>query len=270
MQQTNTSNNNSSKIILSALVVARNEELNLNECLEKLKHADEIVVVLDRTTDSSEKIAKNLGAKVIKGSWPLEGDRRNTGLKNCSGDWILEVDADEIVSKELFQEIRSKISNSEKGYYLVPFENYIGDKLIKYGWGASWGVTASPRLSYKGMKTWGMQRIHPKLELQGKKLWLENPIAHKLDKNISDMILRLDKYSKAKAADIRDNREKIPSNWITVRRGITRFYKCYVSRKGYKEGGWGFIIAFMAAAYIILSYLRANLEDKNDQPNKKI
>ena len=51
--------------------------------------------------------------------------------------------------------------------------------------------------------------------------------------------------------------KKIPHFLITIRRGITRFLKCFVSRKGYREGKWGFIIALMASLYIVLSYLKA-------------
>ena len=86
---------------LSALIVARNEEARLPDCLASVAFADEVVVVLDRSTDSSASIAAFAGAKIVEGSWELEGDRRNAGLDACSGDWILEVDADERVNAEL-------------------------------------------------------------------------------------------------------------------------------------------------------------------------
>ncbi|MCS6853800.1 MAG: glycosyltransferase, partial [Elioraea sp.] len=82
---------------LSALVVARNEEARLGDCLASLRFADEIVVVLDRTTDRSADIARGVGARVLEGAWEIEGDRRNAGLAACTGDWILEIDADERV-----------------------------------------------------------------------------------------------------------------------------------------------------------------------------
>ena len=105
-------------------------------CLSKLKLADEIFVILDKTTDNSKKIALNYTKKNFEGSWELEGKRRNFGLKKCLGDWILEIDADEHVPDILFLEIRDKIKNAEPGYFLIPFDNYVGGRKVTYGWGA--------------------------------------------------------------------------------------------------------------------------------------
>lgn len=245
---------------LSALVVAHNEEAQLAECLSALRFADEIVVVLDRCTDASAMIAKQFTNKVIEGAWPVEGDRRNTGLDACMGDWVLEVDADERVPFDLAREVREAILGAGPGYFLIPFDNYVGDRLVRYGWGANWGVSAAPRLSSKGAKRWGRQRIHPSLDLKGERRRLVTPMIHHVDRNISDMIQRLDRYSTARAKDLRESGE-IGSFAGNLRRIASRFFKCYVSRKGYREGAYGFLIALMAALYPILSHLKARLED---------
>ncbi len=248
--------NNNKKI--SALVVAHNEEKILAECLKRLVYADELVVILDRTNDKSKFIAKKYNAKVYEGEWPVEADRRNFGITKCKGDWILEIDADEHVPEEMFAEIRNKIKNTAPGYFLIPFDNFIGDKRVRYGWGASWGVSAAPRLHYKGLKKWKPgQLIHPSLLLKGKKGWLKTRISHYVDDNLNDMLLRLIRYTDLKAIDLANENKNFPSFLITIRRGLTRFFKCYISRKGYKEGRWGFLIATMASMYIILSYVKA-------------
>ena len=244
---------------LSALVVARNEEDRLADCLNRLGFADERVVVLDRCTDGSLAIANQFADTVLAGTWLIEGDRRNAGLDACTGDWILEIDADESVSEELGLEIKEEIAKAGSGYFLIPFLNYIGERCVRYGWGASWGVSAAPRLSYKGAKRWGRQRIHPALELHGPKRWLSKPIKHEVDRDISDMIRRLDSYTAARAADLRES-GKIGSLPNNVRRFFSRFLKCYISRKGYKEGGYGFLIALFAGLYPLVSHLKARLE----------
>lgn len=244
---------------LSALVVARNEAAQLADCLATLGFADEIVVVLDRTTDGSRAIAERFGAKVLEGAWEIEGERRNAGIDACAGDWILEVDADERAPAALAQEIRATIEQVAPGYFLLPFDNYVGERLIRYGWGASWGVNSAPRLFSRGAKRWGAQRIHPAVELEGPPRRLRAAMTHLVDRDISDMLARLDRYSAARARDLRARGEigTLPSN---VRRFVTRFWKCYVSRRGYREGGWGFLIALMAGLYPLLSHLRARLE----------
>lgn len=243
---------------ISVLVVAHNEEKKLTSCLKRLIYADELVVILDRTTDNSKKIAKSFGAKVFEGDWTLEADRRNFGIKKCLGDWILEIDADEHVPKELFTEIRNKIKNALPGYFLIPFDNYIGKRKVRYGWGASWGVSAAPRLHFKGNKIWKKEHlIHPAVTLFGSRKWLKSRIAHYVDDDINDMFLRLIRYTDMKAIDLANQSKKLPIFIITLRRALTRFFKCYISRKGYKEGRWGFIIAAMASLYIIISYMKA-------------
>jgi glycosyltransferase involved in cell wall biosynthesis len=244
---------------LSCLVVAHNEEAQLADCLERLAFADELVVVLDKCTDGSKAIAERFGARLVEGSWEIEGPRRNAGIDACTGDWTLEVDADERVPPELATEVRATIETAAPGHFLVPFDNYIGDRLVRYGWGASWGVNSAPRLFSKGAKRWGDQRIHPSLQLQGAPRRLNARMVHYVDRDIADMIRRLDRYTAARAADLRASGKigTLPGN---VRRCFSRFFKCYVSRKGYREGAWGFLIALFAGLYPLLSHLRARLE----------
>jgi len=247
------------EVALSALVVAHNEEHQLAACLATLAFADEIVVVLDRCTDDSAGIAAAHGCRNLAGAWPIEGDRRNAGIEACRGRWVLEVDADERVPEELAREIRAAIATASPGHFLVPFDNYVGDRLVRYGWGGSWGVSSAPRLFTKGAKRWGRQRIHPSLELHGEPRRLKARMIHHVDANISDMIRRLDRYTTAHAADLRDSGDigSLPGN---LRRVVSRFLKCYWRRQGYREGAWGFLIALFAALYPLLSHLKARLE----------
>lgn len=250
---------------LSALVVCHNEERQLGDCLERLVFADEIVVVLDRCTDRSEEIARGFGAVCLAGAWPLEGDRRNAGIDLCGGDWIVEVDADERMPPELAAEIRATIATAAPGHFLVPFDNYVGERLVRWGWGASWGVMAAPRLFSRGAKRWGRERVHPSLQLQGPKRWLTARMIHHVDRDISDMLRRLDSYTTARAADLRDSGD-IGSFGRQLRRMPTRFLKCFVARKGYREGYYGFLIALMASLYPMLSHLKARLEPQGGSP----
>lgn len=248
-------------IRLSALVVAHNEEAQIAACLDALAFADEVVVVLDRCTDDTRDVAARHTEHLVEGAWEIEGDRRNTGLDACRGDWILEVDCDERVTEALAAEIRETVATASSGYFLIPFDNYVGDRLVRYGWGASWGVSAAPRLSRKGCKRWGAQRIHPPLTLSGPEGRLRQRMIHYVDRDISGMIQRLDRYTTARAADLRQSGE--PGSLLrNLRRIVTRFFKCYVSRRGYREGRYGFLIALFAALYPILSYLKATLEDE--------
>jgi glycosyltransferase involved in cell wall biosynthesis len=247
---------------LSALVVVRNEAAQLAACLSCLAFADELVLVLDRCEDRSREIARGFTDRIVEGGWEREGPRRNAAIAACRGEWVLEIDADERVGAALAAEIRAVVASSPADWHLIPVDNYIGERLVRWGWGASFGRSAHAGLFRRGAKRWGDQRVHPALALSGAQgPTLEARLVHHVDRNISDMLRRLDRYTSARAQDLRDSGD-IGSFGHNLRRIASRFWKCYVGRRGYREGPWGFLIALCAALYPILSYLKARLESE--------
>ncbi len=252
----------SASLQLSALVVAHNEAAQLAACLDGLSFCDEIVVVLDRCTDDSRAIAVTRGAKIIEGAWEIEGARRQAGQAACAGRWVFEVDADERVPDAVAAEIRAVLNAREAAgqgadYWRIPFDNYIGDRLVRYGWGASFGVSAKAILYRQGIKHWGAQRVHPKVLMDGVAgLPLQGRMAHYVDHDVSDMIQRLDRYTSLHARDMMDEGDASTLG-KNVARIFGRFYKCYVLRKGYREGAMGIVIALCAGLYPFLSYVKA-------------
>ena len=252
---------------LSSFIVAHNEAEQLADCLATLAFCDERVVVLDRCTDTSRTIAMGMGAQIVEGAWPIEGDRRRAGQEACKGRWILEVDADERVPPALAAEIKQVLAAREAegpDWWRIPFDNYIGSRLVRFGWGAQFGVGAKAVLYRKGSKSWGLQHVHPKTKMLG----VSGPsltarMEHYVDRDISDMIQRLDRYTTQHALDLIEER-----NIGTFRKNIARifgrFWKCFVLRKGYKEGAIGFLIALFAGLYPILSYIKALERQKNN------
>ncbi|MBT7942987.1 MAG: glycosyltransferase family 2 protein [Alphaproteobacteria bacterium] len=249
-----------SDVQLSALVVVHNEEGQLENCLEGLAFADEIVVVLDKCTDSSKDIAARFTEHLVEGSWERDGERRNIGIEACQGTWIFEIDADERVGEDLGREIRGVIDAVQGDIFNIPVDNYVGKRLIRYGWGGLFGKNGYPGLFRKGVKVWGPERAHPHLLVTGRQgPDLTAPIKHFVDRDISDMLHRLDRYTTLRAHDLADSGD-IGSFPNMVRKIFSRFWKCYVARRGYRENGYGFVIALCAALYPVLSHLKASLE----------
>ena len=247
-------------IKLSALVVAHNEEAQLAACLECLSFADETVVVLDKCTDASKDIAGGFTDRLIEGAWERDGERRNAGIEACRGKWIFEIDADERASGALAEEILKVIENPEADIFNIPVDNYVGGKLVRHGWGGLFGKNGYPGLFGKGVKVWGRERAHPHLHVTGRQgPDLKSPIIHYVDAHISDMLMRFDRYTNLRALDLVE-RDEIGSFPNMVRKIFSRFWKCYVVRKGYRENGYGFVIALCAALYPVVSHLKADLE----------
>lgn len=242
-------------MMLSALVVIRNEEEQLPACLNTLAFADEIVVVLDRSTDGSREIAEAAGARVVDGAWEIEGDRRNSGIAACSGDWILELDADERVTPALAREIVATLPDAAPGYFGIKFNNYVGSHLVTYGWGAYNGVNQKNALFSRGAKIWGRQRVHPAIQMEGKAGLLKERIDHYVYENIGDMFDRLNRYSTLAAIQAREG-GPAPRLRSSLRRIFSRAFKSYVSRKGRREGAYGIALALFSALYPIMTYIK--------------
>ena len=244
-------------ILLSAVISVHNEEHQLRDCLATLGFADEIVVLLDKCTDGSKAIAEEFTGRIVEGAWTIEGARRNAGIDACRGAWIFEIDADERVPEDLAREIRATIETTQDDWHEILVDNYVGQRLVRWGWGASFGKAAYPGLFRKGVKQWGMQRVHPSLKWSGRKgAMLRNRLVHYVDRDISDMIKRLDSYSTARALDLIDSGD-IGGMANNVRRFFSRFLKCFIARKGYREGGLGLLIAICAGLFPLLSYIKA-------------
>ena len=242
---------------ISAVIVAHNEEKKIEDCLKSLDFADEIVVVLDKCTDKTEEIVVKFTNKIIKGSWKIEGARRNVALNAAVGDWILEIDADERISPELKAEIIAIKDISNCGFY-VPIANYIGTRWVKYGWLRTLGVLRRETLTYRGLKHYDEDKeIHPTFTLNAEIKSLQNPIIHLVDEDISDLIARFNRYTSWKANDM-IAKEKIRGGFLRcVIDFKLRFFKSFVVKKGYKEGALGVLIAFLSGLYPLVSYLKA-------------
>jgi len=249
---------------ISAVIVVYNEEKNLEECLRSLDFVDEIVVVLDKCTDNSKKIAEKFTDKIIEGSWKIEGARRNVALAAASCEWILEIDADERISKELAQEILAAIKNCKPCGFNIPIANYIGKRWVKHGWLRTLGVLKRQTLTYKNLKKYDEDKeIHPTFILNFAVKNLQNPIIHLVDENIADLLLRFNKYTNWKSNDmVRKNKIKGGIFYFLIGCKL-RFLKSFIFKKGYKEGGLGVLIAMLAALYPFVSYLKAQEKNEN-------
>ena len=121
--------------MISAIILTKNEEKNIVDCLKSLSFCDEIVVIDDNSTDETVLLAKKHGAQVFVHE--LSGDfsqQRNFSLTKVTGDWVLFIDADERVSQDLQKEIsrRTSLETAIEGYYVKRFD-YLWGKLLSHG-----------------------------------------------------------------------------------------------------------------------------------------
>tara|TARA_Y100000589_G_scaffold331497_1_gene385307 strand:+ start:1697 stop:2449 length:753 start_codon:yes stop_codon:yes gene_type:complete len=245
---------------LSSLIIARNEETNIENCLKSLYFVDEIIVILDRSEDNTEKIVKKYTNKIFKGSWFCEAERRNFGLKKCKSDWILEVDADEIITEKLSNEISRCISKKKYDFFYISLLNFVGKNSIRFGWMACMAPEGKFCLFKNGKKNWIEGSVHPSYSIEGKKgPILSNPILHYMSKNISDLIKRFNRNTSLYSIDLKN--KKSLNKYLSLRKIFSRFIKCYISRSGYKSGKIGFLISILSAIYPYVSAKKAQSDE---------
>ena len=245
---------------ISALIVARNEEKKIEECLSSLTFVDEIVVILDRSTDKTLEICKKFSNKIFSGKWTCEGKRRNFGIEKCSSEWIFEVDADEIITKSLAIEVKKEIKLNKYDYFYIPLMNHIYSIPVKYGWMACLAPDGKFCLFKKKNKFWHEGLVHPSYSIKGEKgPFLQNYINHFMSKDISELLVRFNRNSSLHALELKNKNLK---KYFSFRKIFSRFLKSYFLRKGYKEGKLGLLICILNALYPMVSAIKSR-EDLN-------
>lgn len=229
-----------------------------------------LIWVQDTSRDSTLKIAQQLAKKykqvrAVQHNFPWEVTCRNEGIKASHSDWILMLDADERVSTALAQEIRDVMTHGKADYYRIPFDNYVGDRLVRYGWGAHFGVMSTAKLFHKGARRFKQGEVHPSSVFTGSEgPRLQNRMVHYMLKDLSHMVQVLNLYSSQHAKSLalaNDPKETLGCN---IRRVFSRFFKCYVQKKGYREGLYGFAVALCAGLYPLFSYLKYRCDGATD------
>jgi glycosyltransferase involved in cell wall biosynthesis len=243
---------------LSALVCAHNDEARLADCLRGLTFCDEIVVVADRCTDRTQEIARQFDARIIDGIFPLESQRKAAGAAACLGEWILEIEPDERVDGKLAYEVRAAIHGRPSGdWFDVPVDNYVGETLVRRGWGAGLGEAISPRLYRQRLKRWKARRVAPDVVMDGRYAGaLETPVVRHAAADVGKLFASLDSLAVLSAQDRADAGDagRLGRDVLS---GLSRFWASYVWRQGLREGELGFLVALLSAAEAVLSGVRA-------------
>ncbi|KPK96548.1 MAG: hypothetical protein AMJ95_13600 [Omnitrophica WOR_2 bacterium SM23_72] len=241
------------KFPLSVVVLTRNEEARIAECLESVSWADEIVVVDDESSDATVAIAKRYTDKIFIRKMDIEGRHRNWAYAQAKNEWVLSLDADERVTKELQEEIKRVLEDSpqEEGF-TIPIRNYIGTYWVKYG---GWYPAAKLRLFQKGKFHYEEVEVHPRAFMEGSCGHLKSDIVHFSYKNLEEFWNSLNVQT-TREAQKWYNQGKPMRLGRFIWRTIDRFLRTYIRKKGYKDGLIGFVVAFNAGLYQFLSYLK--------------
>ena len=241
-------------ISISVIIITKNEEKNIEACLQSVcGWADEVIVVDDESTDRTVELARKYTDRIFFKKMDIEGRHRNWAYAQAKNKWVLSLDADERATPELMQEISEVIKKeSPFGGFTIPRRNYIGKYWVRHG---GWYPSPQLKLFQKDKFRYEEVQVHPRAFMDEPCGHLKSDIIHHSYRNFEDFLAKLNRQTTWEA-----------EKWINtgcqmtlariIWRTIDRFFRRYVRKKGYKDGIYGFMVAYFDSFYQILSYAK--------------
>ncbi|MEK7450742.1 MAG: glycosyltransferase family 2 protein [Patescibacteria group bacterium] len=238
--------------MISAVVLTRNEENSIIDCLESMGWCDEIIVVDDFSQDRTIEIIGGLRNKKISVfKRALNKDyskQRNFGLSKTSYEWILFVDADERVSPFLRDEILKATSTRSKyDGYLIRRRDILWGKELRYG---ELGDVKLLRLAKKGKGEWS-GRVHEEWEIRGAVGQLNSSLIHYPHQTITEFLREINFYTDIRAKELFDNGTRV--SWLSILLyPKAKFILNYFLRLGFLDGIQGLIVVIFMSFHSFL------------------
>ncbi len=242
--------------MLSVVILTKNEEKNIIDCLESVSWADEILLIDDYSTDRTIEVTKNfdLNKKVTIIKKRLDNDfssQRNFGILKAKYDWILFVDADERVTKELREEIHlvlisEKTNPAFYGFYLSR-KDVMWGKMIKHG---EMGSIRLLRLIKKGSGKW-KGKVHEQFIAEKRVEELENGLLHFPHQSISDFLTEINFYTSIRSKELFNL--GVQTNILQIIfYPMAKFIMNYLVKQGIRDGTEGLILAIIMSFHSFL------------------
>jgi len=254
---------------ISVAIATFNEEKNIEKCLKSIvSWVDEIVVVDGSSNDKTVQIVREYGAKVIISDNPaIFHINKQKAVDLCTNEWILQLDADEIVTKELKNEIIQAINKQSaiNGYYLSRKNFLLGKWMKKGGLYPDFVI----RLFKKGKGRFPAKSVHEQIKIDGEVSFLKNNLIHYAYSDFSEYIRKANIYTSLTVEEFKQN--KLQINFLNNVKYIFllpvwTFITIFFRHLGFLDGFPGFVWAFFSALHKQIAYIKY-WEQKNIQMN---
>ncbi|MGO4735415.1 glycosyltransferase family 2 protein [Bosea sp. 2KB_26] len=240
---------------LSIFIIARDEADRIGRTIAAVRElSDDIVVIDSGSTDGTQTIAEQCGARVIFNAWPGYGQQKRFGEDQCRYNWLLNLDADEVVPREMAVEIAALFAHGDPpadAYRTRIAEIFPGERAPH-----RFTYALSPvRLYRKDKGRYSPSPVHDRVDLSpdariGR---LKGTVHHYSVRSLGEQMAKLNNYSDAQADDL-DKRGESLSAFRLVAEFPANFVKAYIGRRHALRGVYGFMTAMNYAFY---RYLRA-------------
>jgi len=239
---------------ISAVVITRNEEANIEAALESLDGvAAEIIVVDSHSTDRTVKLARKHTDRVTERTWTNFSDQKNYANSLASHPWILSLDADERLSPELRAEIQGLLAD-EPGCaaFSMPRRVFYLGRWVKH---SGWYPDRKVRLFRKDRARWEGAYVHESLAVDGEVKKLKGDIHHYTYRNIADHLARINHFSDLGAQKLYADKKKCRWYHLLVQ-PFGRFLKSYILKRGCLDGFAGLVVSVLNGYSIFVRYAK--------------
>ena len=246
------------KLPVSVCMISGAEAHRIGASLESVVGwAGEIIVVLnDDVKDGTEEILRLHGANIFREPWKGHIAQKNSAARKAAHAWILGLDADEVVSPRLRDEIQHLFAQKEElsrfAAFSFPRLAMFCGRWIRHG---DWQPRHITRLWRKDMGEWGGVDPHDKLLVRGKVGKLHNHLLHYTAAEIDHQLAKISGYTNDFVRDALQRRRRATSLDL-VFRPAWRFIRAYFFRLGFLDGWPGYYIAWMVAFEAITRYAK--------------
>ena len=246
---------------LSVLILAKNEENNLHDCISSVKFADEVLVIDDGSTDRTKEVAVSLGARVIEhamnGDW---GGQQTFAIRQAAHPWVLFLDADERISEPLAEEIKAAVAKDEQVAYWIQREN-------KFHFNkATHGILRPDFVDrlFPAKDSYVIGLVHPKIVTPYPNKKLKNLMYHYTYDNWNQYFGKFNNYTKLAAKKY--HQEGKHCNFVRdiMFRPAWAFFKIYFLNLGFLDGRLGFIFSVNHFFYTMTKYVRLYYLEKSN------
>ena len=239
---------------ISALILTKDEEEMIDDCLKQLSFADQIIVLDQNSRDKTVGIARKYTKDIFETKEEGFDKNRNTLAKMAKGDWLLYVDADERLNETLVKEIKTAIYEDKYAAYYFPRKNIILGKWLRH---TGFWPDYVPRL-FKGtnlVKWYG--KVHESPQITGNFGYFKMPLSHFTAQSMSKMLNKSIKWAKIEAElSLKDKHPQVTILKV-VKGMLFEFINRYFVKKGFLDGTVGLIESIYQAYHkaMVLTYL---------------
>ena len=238
---------------VSVLILAKNEEQNIVDCIQSVSFAEEVLVIDDGSTDRTEELALGLGAKVIhhslNGDW---GAQHTFAIQAASKKWVLFLDADERISEPLGKEIAEAVAKDEDYAYWIQRENKFHHNHATHGvLRPDWVNRLFPA---KGSYVEGY--VHPAIITPYENKKLKNVMYHYTYDNWKQYFNKFNNYTSLAAEKYRDAHKDVSFVRDILLRPLWAFIKVYIFDGGFLDGKMGWILSVDHYFYTMTKYVK--------------